>query len=151
MNILLAVDGSSHSASAVQAVSTRPWPQGSHVRVLSIVENAGPPPMGDLMVGAGGDLDKLRRQQTEEAKKLTTRVAGSLQVKGLSVETAIREGNPRDNIIEEARHWPADLIVLGSHGYTGIKRLVLGSVAQSVVSHAPCSVEVVRDRAAAEE
>ena len=38
----------------------------------------------------------------------------------------------------------ADLIVLGSHGYTGIKRFLLGSVALSVVSHAPCSVEVVR-------
>ena len=39
-----------------------------------------------------------------------------------------------------------DLIVVGSHGYSGIKRWLLGSVAQSVVSHAPCSVEVVRHK-----
>jgi nucleotide-binding universal stress UspA family protein len=59
----------------------------------------------------------------------------------------VREGKASDSIIDEAREWPADLIVMGTHGYTGFQKLVLGSVAQSVVSHAPCSVEVVRDRA----
>ena len=49
-------------------------------------------------------------------------------------------------IVDEAKDWPADLIVVGSHGYSGVKRWLLGSVAQSVVSHAPCSVEVVRKR-----
>jgi nucleotide-binding universal stress UspA family protein len=56
----------------------------------------------------------------------------------------MREGDPRSVIVEEAEQWPAELIVLGSHGYTGIKKWLMGSVAQSVVSHAPCSVEVVR-------
>jgi len=41
----------------------------------------------------------------------------------------------------------ADLILLGSHGYTGLKRWLMGSVAQFVVGHAKCSVEVVRDSA----
>jgi nucleotide-binding universal stress UspA family protein len=59
---------------------------------------------------------------------------------------AVRQGDPRTVIIDEAKAWSADLIVVGSHGYTGIKRLLLGSVAQSVVSHAPCSVEVVRPK-----
>jgi nucleotide-binding universal stress UspA family protein len=58
----------------------------------------------------------------------------------------VRRGDPRSVILEEAKEWDADLIVVGSHGYTGIKRLLLGSVAQSVVSHAPCSVEVVRQK-----
>ena len=48
--------------------------------------------------------------------------------------------------VDEATEWPADLIVLGSHGYTGLKRWLLGSVAQSVVAHASCSVEVVRGK-----
>ena len=47
-------------------------------------------------------------------------------------------------LMDEAKAKGADLIVLGSHGYTGIKRLLLGSIALYVVSHAPCSVEVVR-------
>ena len=44
MNILLPVDGSAQSATAVQAVLNRPWPSGSNVRILAVVENAGPPP-----------------------------------------------------------------------------------------------------------
>ena len=56
----------------------------------------------------------------------------------------MRDGDPRTVIVDEAKEWSADLIVMGSHGYTGLKRLLLGSVAHSVVSHAPCSVEVVR-------
>jgi len=46
----------------------------------------------------------------------------------------------------QADEWGADLIVVGSHGRTGVKRWLLGSVAGAIVSHAPCSVEVVRRR-----
>jgi nucleotide-binding universal stress UspA family protein len=49
-------------------------------------------------------------------------------------------------IVEEASTWSADLIVMGSHGYTGLTRLLLGSVASYVVNHAPCSVEVARKK-----
>jgi nucleotide-binding universal stress UspA family protein len=58
----------------------------------------------------------------------------------------VRYGDARSCIVDEAKEWGADLIVVGSHGYTGLKRLLLGSVAQSVVTHAPCSVEVVRGK-----
>jgi nucleotide-binding universal stress UspA family protein len=45
-----------------------------------------------------------------------------------------------------AAEWPADTIVLGSHGRKGLERLLLGSVSYNLVRHAPCSVEVVRER-----
>jgi nucleotide-binding universal stress UspA family protein len=67
-----------------------------------------------------------------------------------SGEAAVREGDPRSVIVDEAEEWGADMIVLGSHGYTGLKRLLLGSVAQSVAAHAHCSVEIVRRKAAGE-
>jgi nucleotide-binding universal stress UspA family protein len=63
---------------------------------------------------------------------------------GISVATKIIEGIPEDAIVEEARSWGADLIVLGSHGYGRMRRVVLGSVAGAVVAKAPCSVQVVR-------
>jgi nucleotide-binding universal stress UspA family protein len=68
----------------------------------------------------------------------------------VSVSTRIREGVPKDVIVEEAREWDADLIVVGSHGYGRVKRLVLGSVAAAVVASAPCSVQVVRAKHAVE-
>ena len=151
MNILLAVDGSAPSAAAVQAVAERPWPPASTIRVLTVVETIATPPIGEMMIGAGADLDELRRQRLDEAGKFVFAVSTSLRNTGINVESAIREGSPGHEIVQEAIEWPADLIVLGSHGYTGLKRLVLGSVAGRVMSHAPCSVEVVRDRFAAEQ
>jgi len=53
-------------------------------------------------------------------------------------------GPARTVILNEAEAWSTDLIVLGSHGYRGWQRFLLGSVSQSVVAHAKCSVEVVR-------
>ena len=64
----------------------------------------------------------------------------------LAVSTTILEGTPQDAIVEEARAWDADVIVLGSHGDGRLKRLVLGSVAGAVVANASCSVQLVRAR-----
>jgi nucleotide-binding universal stress UspA family protein len=62
----------------------------------------------------------------------------------VSVTTKVMEGSPKDMIVEEAQDWGADLIVLGSHGYGRVRRVLLGSVASAVVVEAPCSVQVVR-------
>ena len=56
----------------------------------------------------------------------------------------ILAGSARAVILDEAERWKADLIVVGSHGYGAWQRFLLGSVSQAVVSHAKCSVEVVR-------
>jgi nucleotide-binding universal stress UspA family protein len=64
--------------------------------------------------------------------------------KAFTADALIAPGSPRPVILDEAESWGADLIVLGSHGYSAWKRLFLGSVSQAVVSHAKCSVEVVR-------
>ena len=64
--------------------------------------------------------------------------------KTISVDATIIPGPPRSAILDEAETWGADLIVLGSHGYRAWERFLLGSVSQAVVSHAKCSVEVVR-------
>jgi nucleotide-binding universal stress UspA family protein len=92
----------------------------------------------------GEDIGAILQENKKAGEELLARVANSLQTAKLKVETAMREGKPEFEIVEEAKNWGADLIVIGSHGYTGFKRLVLGSVAHSVVGHAPCSVEVVR-------
>lgn len=145
MKILLAVDDSPFSSEAVSAAATRPWPPGTIVRVLSAVETI-VPPATELWYDAGGDLERVRQEMTKRAEQLTARVAEVLEASGLKAEPIVRQGDPRSVIVDEAKEWSADLIVLGSHGYTGLKRLLLGSVAQSVASHAPCSVEIVRQK-----
>ena len=145
MKLLLAIDNSDYSAAAVREVAMRPWPPNTMVRVLSVVEPV-TPPAAELWYDAGGSLERVQQEMTKRATQLTTSTAETLKQKGLTVDSAVRDGDARSVIVDEARNWPADLIVLGSHGYTGIKRLLLGSVALSVVSHAPCSVEVVKQQ-----
>jgi nucleotide-binding universal stress UspA family protein len=143
MKILLAVDESEYSAAAAAAVATRPWPSGTIVRVLTAREPV-VPPAAELWYDAGGSIERAQQELTARAEQLTAGVAETLRASGLTTETAVRDGEPRSVIVDEARDWSADLIVIGSHGYTGLKRWLLGSVAQAVVNHAPCSVEVVR-------
>lgn len=145
MKILLAVDDSSYSSEAVREVIARTWPPGTNVCVLSAVEDISTIAT-DLWYDAYGDLQHSNRELTERAEQLTARIAESLADTGLKANPLVRHGDPRSVIVEEANDWGADLIVIGTHGYTGLQRLLLGSVTQSVVSHAPCSVEVVRQK-----
>jgi nucleotide-binding universal stress UspA family protein len=149
VKILLAVDGSEYSAAAVEAVAARPWPSGTTVRVLSAVEMVVTPGT-ELWFDTGSQLERARQELTKHTDQLTAGVAEKLRAAGLTAETTVRDGDPRSVIVDEAEEWDADLIVVGSHGYTGLKRWLLGSVAQSVVSHAPCSVEVVRRKQTSE-
>lgn len=146
MRILVAVDGSQSSDVATHVFSGRPWPEGSQVRVISVVQPFRP----DIPeAGLALDYEQLSAPLLETAQQLVDGVAAVLRRLGSTVETKVRRGDPRFEIVDEAKEWRADLIVVGSHGRTGIERWLLGSVAEYVVRHAPCSVEVARTRAAA--
>jgi len=147
MKILLAIDGSEYSAEAVKTVAERPWPEETEVRVLTAVEVV-VPPAAEIWYDAGGSLERAQQELRTRAEQLTAGVVETLGAAGLTAEAAVRDGEPRSAIVDEAKEWEADLIVIGSHGYTGLKRWLLGSVAQAVVGHAPCSVEVVRKKSA---
>src|SRR5687767_2303112 len=142
MRVLLAIDHSPHSLAAVDMVAARPWPESTKIRLLTVNS---PPyvPMGPW-VELQPALEEFDTEVKKHADDLVASMSAKLREKGLDVETVIRDGDPRTEIVDEAIKWNSDLIVVGSHGYTGIKRLLLGSVAQHVVAHAPCSVEVVR-------
>lgn len=156
MNILLPVDGSEYSDSAVDSVAGRPWPAGTAVRVLHVLPSAGlvarayvtPAPAMAMPSSLAwpAELLDVQTRLTERGQALVARTAEQLRSAGLAVEHELGEGDPREVIVARAQEWPADLIVMGSHGYSGLKRLLLGSVAQSVSVHAPCSVEITRKR-----
>ena len=146
MKILLAVDGSPCSDAAVEEVSRRPWPDGSSIKVLTAFELPAPPtPEGwALPVNYFEEMDvALRKQAQNTVDGAIARLKAKLP-KTTSIDAQILPGSPRAAILDEAENWGADLIVVGSHGYRAWERFLLGSVSQSVVSHAKCSVEVVR-------
>lgn len=144
MKILLAIDGSSCSDAAVREVARRPWPEGSLVKVLNVYEIPMPPtPEGWAMpANYYEEMDVSLRKQ---AQHVIEQAVETLKAnKALSIDASFLPGPPKAVIIDEAEAWGADLIVVGSHGYSAWKRFLLGSVSQAVVSHAKCSVEVVR-------
>ncbi len=145
MNILVAIDDSTFSDAAISSVIERSWPEGSKFKLLSVVEPFHPEYAGwhtnymPVAVEAQKELVEAAKTLVNEKVKQLTSTFGRE-----SVLAEVREGYVTDTILEAAKEWPADLIVVGSHGRTGITRLLLGSVSEAVVSQAPCSVEIVK-------
>jgi nucleotide-binding universal stress UspA family protein len=79
-----------------------------------------------------------------EAEEQLAEHAGALRARGLAVETAVCEGYAATVIVEEAARLDVDLIVIGTHGLSGLKHLLLGSIAERVVQKAPCPVLTVK-------
>jgi len=112
MKIILAIDYSSDSERAVQKIAERPWPPGTVVRVLSMVQNI-PPSAAELWFDAGGSLEVVLQKRLERAEELTLKATEFLCAKGLRAETVVRRGRPRRVIADEAKAWLADLIIKG--------------------------------------
>jgi nucleotide-binding universal stress UspA family protein len=140
MRILLAIDDSEHSNTAIKSILERRWPAGSTVRVLFVVQTYTPIPLPTGVL----DYESLTQSLVKEAQGVLDRVTAKLGALDMTIESRVRRGDPRQEIVDEAKGWSADLVVVGSHGRTGLQRLLLGSVAEHVVRHAPCSVEVAR-------
>ena len=82
-----------------------------------------------------------------EAEQQLGRFAEDLRGRGLEVEALVREGYPATVIVEEAESLEADLVVIGTHGLSGLKHMLLGSIAERVVQKAPCPVLTVKSNA----
>lgn len=147
MKILLAIDGSSCSNVAVDEVAQRPWPANSLVRVISVVEPPAPLAAEPYMPPPTDYFAEVEKAARDAAREAVTRAESKLRDGGnILVSTEVLTGSPKRLIVEEAERWGADLIVVGSHGYGTWERLLLGSVSQAVVTHAECSVLVVREK-----
>jgi len=151
MKILLAIDGSYFSEQAVEEIIKRPWPADSVIKIISVVE-----PMATMMAEAWvlpetywNGVQEVATEQAQDAiNKAVARIKQAASP-SLVIKTEILKGYAKNTILDEAARWGADLIILGSHGYRGFKRILLGSVSQAVASHAKCSVEIVRAHEAA--
>lgn len=145
MKVLLALDGSPHSHAALVEFATRPWPNGTEVQILTVIHATIPLFFDPTLVVAAAHMEQtieLERDAPALVKTASETIRSADP--SISVTTKIVEGVPKDAIVQEAEDWGADLIVLGSHSYGRVRRVVLGSVAGAVVAKAPCSVQIVR-------
>ena len=147
MKVLVALDDSECSKLALESVLNRPWPEHSSFKILSVVE-----PFDPINSAAGAAqwydwVSSVNTQRKADANSLVEQAVDSLRSSHPDCESdgEIREDLlPDKTIVEAAEAWSADLIVLGSHSRRGLERVLLGSIAHSVLQLAPCCVEIIK-------
>jgi len=153
MKILVATDGTKQGEQAIAALSNFRLGDSDEVKLVSVVDMAVPMAI-DVYGGYLPDTTELEKAARENAEKVlnAARESANQILKGANTHVSgeLLFGSPESRIVEAAEHMSADLIIVGSHGYNRWERLLLGSVSDSVVHHAPCSVHIVRERKHAE-
>jgi nucleotide-binding universal stress UspA family protein len=139
MRVLLAIDASASCESVIGQVAIRPWPGGTRFCALHVVDLFHFPSQR-----ATGPDSLLIDKQVRAGESLVRRAVDKLSSHRLNVAAAVIKGYPPTGILDYAAYWGADFIVIGSQGSGKVRRFLLGGVAQTVVRHAHCSVEIVR-------
>ncbi|MDA8106524.1 MAG: universal stress protein [Nitrospiraceae bacterium] len=134
-NILLATDGSESAQAAIREAINIAKVCSNKLFVISVVE-------------VNPEYEALAPQIVEKAENETREHLDSVKeqakTEGITCETIAHQGEePFNFIVDEAKKKKADMIIMGSHGRTGLKRLMMGSVTARVIGHAPCKVLVV--------
>ncbi|MEJ8813165.1 universal stress protein [Variovorax ureilyticus] len=142
--ILVPVDGSQTSMQGLdQAIAVAKLANG-RLRLIHVVDELSAAMAMDAYSSYAGDWTGLLR---ETGAKLLAECRQKVEAAGITVDTVLRdtfEGPVHDIVIKEASSWPADLIVLGTHGRRGAKRLFLGSSAEQILRSASTPVLLVR-------
>ncbi|HUL71633.1 MAG TPA: universal stress protein [Vicinamibacterales bacterium] len=143
-NILCPVDLSDPSRHALAySLMLARW-YGSSVTVLEVIQSPVPPtPFGSTPAAI------LTAADREELTRELCRFVGAAETTGISVATTVGEGQVVQEILQQARALPADLVVMGTHGRSGFERLLLGSVTERVLRKASCPVLTVPPRSPA--
>lgn len=148
MKILIATDGSEFSSAAIEAGCQMICdPQNTSVKVISVFESPIMIAAAPYAVPIGYDTQieqEFRDLATQSVAEAGKQIRKRFPDLGEKLTTEVLHGSPDQAIVNEAENWGANLIVVGSHGYGFWERMFLGSVSNSVVQHAPCSVLIVR-------
>src|ERR1035437_6761465 len=128
MKLLVAIDSSPVSRTVVDEVARRPWPPGTTACVLHIIDWLQLPSSASLIQAVKQSADVLVKSASDKLGKA-----------GLQATAKVLEGHPRIAVAEYAKEWGADLVLVGSHGASGLVRFLLGSVAHAALRRAACS------------
>ena len=144
-NILLPTDFSEPSARAVEYAASLAKSLGASVHLVHVLEEP-------VMVGSAwsaGWTTEARERRYQDGRAKLAAVARTIHRPADSVSVEVRTGSAIEEIVRAAIDYGCDLIVMATHGRSGVKHLVMGSVAERVIRGAPCPVLVVRESGAA--
>jgi nucleotide-binding universal stress UspA family protein len=145
MKILVAYDGSRPADAAIDRVLERPWPAGTAVRLVMVIEWPLLMLPADGLEVADPLTDQVREVQRKDAHERLEEVRRKFEVRSdLTIDWELREGSAKHALLDAIDEWKPDLVFVGSHGKKAMSRVILGSVSHALVTHAPCSVEIVK-------
>ncbi|MDI3338986.1 MAG: universal stress protein [Sphaerobacter sp.] len=144
--ILVPLDGSPLAETAVPYAAALARATGAQIVLLRVIEEMRP--LYDVRRREVVWVDPAHPRQDLMSPEVLAPVAERLAADGLTVQSVVRLGDPRREILTEAGRYPAPIIVISSHGRGGLGRVVLGSVANRVLQMASCPVLVIRPRGA---
>jgi universal stress protein A len=144
--ILVPTDFSSSAEAAVRYAAQLARAFHASIHLLHVVDN----PLASAMWSTEAYTAEIEGLQINLVRAAEERLKGSVPSHTGTVSTEVRPGNPPQQILEVARERSADLIVMGTHGRTGLAHIMLGSVAERVVRLAPCPVLTLRGTAGAD-
>lgn len=144
MRVLLAIDESPYSTTVARTVIAQIQKKGTEVRVLHVVEPISVYISAAMIPHYVPNVSEIEEDRKKQAQELVERTARQLRKAGFRTSETVGAGDPKVEIIDHAKQWRADLIVVGSHGWRGLRRFLMGSVSEAVTRHAGCSVQVVR-------
>jgi nucleotide-binding universal stress UspA family protein len=133
--IVLATDGSKYSALASARAIAFAKSYGGELKVLSVV---------DVPTEFYAEAPQVVEEMVRKSKEFVAEVKRQAEAAGVPAETFVGEGEAYEAVIKLAHEQKADIIVIGSHGRTGLRRLLMGSVAEKVIGYATCPVLVVK-------
>ncbi len=144
MRVLLAIDGSISSDRARDLVASLTLPAGSRVRVVGVVEHGSELFGLPWMPGVSNDTSTIEPAPTERFVEELEVAEREIARRNVVVDHLLLRGHAARAIVDEAREFGAEVVVVGSRGHGSFSTTVLGSTSAEVVDHAPCPVLVVR-------
>lgn len=144
--ILLPTDGSEVAFAAAERAIALAKLTGAGLHVVFVLE---PYPYAGIGAASSTGMQDYLADSQRHASEALARISELARLPGLKLSAETVEGsNPAEQIVETARRCGADVIVMGSHGRTGVARMVLGSVASKVLALSPVPVMVIKWREA---
>jgi nucleotide-binding universal stress UspA family protein len=142
--ILVPIDFSMHSKNALKFAIPMAEQVGAELRLVYVVEpTVYPADLGFGQVVLPGVEDELREKGSEELKELIRE-----EIKGrVKASSTVRTGRPHQEILHEAEERNVDLIIVATHGHTGVEHMLFGSTAERIVRNAHCPVLTIRPQA----
>lgn len=144
MKVVVGIEDKVFGDAIIEFIGSQKWGPDTEFRIVHVIDTLASCEMiGEL---ACPEAVTLMEREKEAVQELLMEMDLRLLklIPGAKTEQRIVYGSPKEGLLNEITSWPADLLIVGSHGRTGITRFLMGSVSMALLSHSPCSVLIVK-------